>query len=194
MIHTDLLRYAVQHPDQVAGLLTGLVAAAVHTHKTGSIPLGRLPWRAIRDVIRDLREQYFGKPRPRGVPGLVVDAKPAALEVQLREAYHFEGAPASYDYAGEDLNLRRPAGEHPHPDDGRPIAMELHVRAFETTDGRALVLTQFEPSRYEEPGPHLRLPSRWPEGRDRITPILQTADVYYERVESERAAGVEVDS
>ncbi|AFH22648.1 hypothetical protein OSG_eHP31_00180 [environmental Halophage eHP-31] len=191
MIHIAIFEFVTNHPEQVAGLLAGLVAAAVHTVKTGTLPLGRLPWRAIRHVIRDLREQYFGKPRPRGVPGLIVDVEPAALEGPLRERY-FEGAPASYDYSGEDLNLRRPASEHPHPDDARQIAMELHVRAFKTADGGSLVLTQFEPSRYEEPGPHLRLPSRWRDGRELIEPAFEDAGLSVQRVESEQGAGVDV--
>ena len=188
-----LLEYAVQHPEQVATLAAGLAATVGHYSKTGRLPLGRLPWRAARGIVRDLRERYFGKPRPKGVPGLVVDTDADTLEARLRE-HCFEGALASYDYEGEVLNLRQPAGVKPHPKTGADVPMELHPRGFETADGQLLVIAHLEASRYEATDEHLEegLLS-WDTGQGVLAALLHNeTDLDYEKIASERDAEIEV--
>jgi len=191
-IHTAILEYAAQHPEQVLGAVGAVGATAYHTLKTGTIPLGRLPWRAARDILAELRAEYYGKPRPTGVPGVVVDAEPAAVEDALRDT-HFEGVDFSYDRQ-ELYDLRRPAGTKRHPESGREIPMELHPRAYETTDGRTLLLAHYEASRYETPGVHKRGEMVfWDHGQGMLASELHNeTDLEYEKIDSERNADVEV--
>jgi hypothetical protein len=127
------------------------------------------------------------------VPALLVDVEVAALEDTLRAEY-FEGTPAAYDYDGEVLNLRRPAGTQRHPESGREIPMELHVRAFETAERGLLLLAHVEASRYEASGEHLREGMlSWDRGRGALASLLHhETDWDAEKVASERDAGVEV--
>jgi len=188
-----ILEYAAQHPGQVAGAVATLGAAGVHTLKTGRVPLGRLPWRAARDIVQDLREQYYGRPRPKGVPGLLVDAEGATLETALRD-HHFEGTPAAYDYEGEVLNLRRPAGVKRHPKTGVEVPMELHPRAFETAENGLLVIAHLEASRYEATGEHLSESMlSWEAGQGMLASALHNeTDLAFEKIPSERDAEIEV--
>jgi len=188
-----LIDYAVEHPEQTAGLLAGVGATAAHYAKTGKIPLGRLPWRHARSLFHELRDQWYGRPRPKGVPAIVIDAKPSAVEGTLRDL-HFEGAPYSYQYASEDVNLRRPAGVRPHPETGEPTAMELHPRLFETGDGRSLAVTHLEASRYEATGTHLdESMLSWDAGQGKLATILRNdTDLQFETIESERGADIDV--
>jgi hypothetical protein len=115
------------------------------------------------------------------------------VESTLRDA-HFEGTPASYDYDGEVLNLRQPAGVRPHPEDGREVPMELHVRGFETESDGLLLLAHSEASRYEATGPHLREELfSWDRGQGQlVTTLAHATDLDYKKVASEREADVEV--
>ena len=40
---TNVLEYAVSHPEQIATLLTGIAGGAVHYAKTGRVPTGLGP-------------------------------------------------------------------------------------------------------------------------------------------------------
>jgi len=192
MIPADLLAFVAANPEQTAALAGGLVAALGHYRRTGRLPLGRLPWRAGRDVLAELRAEYYGKPRPTGVPGVVVDADPATVEDALRDT-HFEGVDFSYDRQ-ELYDLRRPAGTKRHPESGREIPMELHPRAYETTDGRTLLLAHYEASRYEAPGVHKRGEMVfWDDGQGMLASALyDETTLEYTKVDSERDADVEV--
>jgi hypothetical protein len=53
MIPNAILEYAVSHPEQLGALLTGLAGSLVHYRRTGRVPIGRLPYRAARQVFRD---------------------------------------------------------------------------------------------------------------------------------------------
>lgn len=190
--HTAILEYAAQHPEQVLGAVGAVGATAYHTVKTGSIPLGRLPWRAFRDVLGELRDRYYGKARPKGVPAVVVNAKPAEVKKTLRDR-HFEGTQFAHEYEGERYNLRRPAGTDRHPDTGRPTPMEAHVRLFETGDGATLALAHREASRYEAQGVHYRgTMLSWPLGRAELLETLKDTALDYRQVASERDAEIEV--
>ncbi|MDT3434702.1 hypothetical protein [Haloarcula sp. 1CSR25-25] len=187
-----LTEYAATHPEQIAATVTGLGGALTHWKKTGKLPIGRLPYRSARQIAKDLRHRYFTKPRPQGVPALVVDCAPSTLAQTLRTQY-FEYPPASYNYRSEDVNLRRPAGTAPSPTTGEPTPMEVHARGFETTDGRTLVVSHLEASRYESQGLHLdgSLTS-YSNGRDRIRQVLSKAGPSQTAIESERSADIDV--
>ena len=189
-----VLEYATAHPGQGAGAVATLGAAGFHTVKTGNLPLGRLPWRTARDLVDELQAEYYGKPRPTGVAGVVVDAKPAAVKAALRDV-HFEGTQFSYDRQ-ELWDLRRPAGTKRHPETGREIPMELHVRAYELADGRTLLLAHYEASRYEAQGVHVRgTMVSWDAGQGMLASTLHNdTDLDHTKIESEREAGIEVTS
>lgn len=188
-----IIQYAAQHPNQSLTAAGAIVATLTHYLKTGKFPIGRLPYRALRDILRQLRDRYYERPRPKGEPALVVETDVDTLDGILDD-HHFEGAPASYQYQGEDLNRRRPAGTATHPKTGNEVDMETHARAFETVAGDKLfVLTHYEPNRYTETSNHLGSQMQtYPEGRDRLKQVLQETDVSFHDVESERAADVTV--
>jgi hypothetical protein len=191
---TRLLALAMDRPEQTAAAATALATVLVHYRQTGRVPLGRLPWRIIKQNVRELGNQYFRRPRPRGVPALVVDAKPDDLEDTLRNEFFESVDLYSYEYADEAWNLRRPQGTRSHPETGAPVPMELHPRGFLTSDGRTLVSAHDEASRFEAYGPHLNeVLLSWKRGRDGMTEVLDQLDVEYEEVESERAADITVE-
>lgn len=190
-----LLEYASRHPEQSAAVVTGLAGALTHYRKTGKLPIGRLPYRALRQSVRDLRHRYGTKARPKGVPALVVDVEPSdggPLATTLRGRY-FEGTSFQYHYKGQVWGLRRPHGTEPDPQTGDAVPMELHVRAFRTVDDRALLVAHTEASRYEAQSLHLngQLTS-FDAGRDMMAKVLRGTDHDVQRIESERAAGIEV--
>lgn len=188
-----LLAWILAHPEQTAALVLGFAGTATHYTRTGTLPIGRLPYRALRQTFRELGDQYFGRKRPRGVPGLVIETSADQLEHTLRSD-HFESVDLySYEYDGEVLNLRSPNGERPHPVIGQPVPMELHVRAFETADGSLFTLAHDEASRFEAWGDHVREALlSWERGRDGLQDVLDEASIDYEAVPSERQAGVEI--
>jgi len=186
-----LIDYATANPEQTATVAAGLSTAAEHYRRTGKLPIGRLPWRSLRQITRDLRDQYFSKARPKGVPALVVDATPDAIADTLRQQY-FEYPPASYDYDGEALNLRRPAGTAPDPATGEPVATELHTRGFLTADERTLLISHVEASRYEAQARHLDgTLTSFGDGRDGMQRVLGATDLRATAIPSEREAGIE---
>jgi len=192
-VAAELLSFVLEHPEQVGPLLAAVGGIVLHYRTTGRIPIGRLPYRAVRQIARDLGDQYFGVRRPRGVPGVVVDVKLDELEAGLRSR-HFESADIySYEYAGEVLNVRRPSGTRPHPESGAEIPMELHVRAFATNDDRLLLLAHDEASRVEAWGEHMRETLlSWSRGQEDLIQDLDELGIEAEAVASERDAKIEV--
>jgi hypothetical protein len=192
---TTAVDYVTQHPEQAAALAVGLAGTAGHYLKTGTLPLGRLPYRALRDTLRQLGNQYARTDRPRRVPGLLVtDTTAADLEAALRETAHFESVDLySYQYDGEVCNLRRPAGSVVDPSGHGTIPVELHVRAFETADGDLWLLAHREASRFEAWGAHIReTVFSWDAGRDQTEQLLADLGIGAERHRNEDRAGVEV--
>jgi len=188
---TNVLEYAASHPEQIATLLTGITGGVVHYLRTGRVPVGRLPYRAARDIWQELSTQYAGKPRPKGVPGLVVHATLEEVEDALRQTAHFESVDLySYEYAGERLNLRRPSGVREHPETGESTPTELHVRVFQTSsEGTVWVIAHDEASRFEAWGPHMREALlSWRRGRDQTETVLGDVGIEFERRVSERGA------
>lgn len=191
MIPDQLLEYGVSHPEQVLPIVTGLAGAVFHYAKTSRVPIGRLPYRAARDIWEELSTQYAGKPRPRGVPGVVAHATLEEIEDALRQASHFESVDLySYEYSGEKLNLRRPSGVREHPDTGESTPTELHVRCFQTgSDGVVWILAHDEASRFEAWGAHIRESLlSWTHGRDHVETVLGDVGIEFERRASERTA------
>lgn len=187
------VEYALEHPEQTATLLAALAGTATNYRATGKLPIGRLPWRALKHAWGEWADRAFGRTRPRGVPGLVVGADLETLERELRAVYFESADDVSFEYEAERLNLRRPNGTRARPVTGEPTPMELHPRAFELADGRVLVIAHDEASRSEAPGAHLRgTLLSWERGREDLAAVLDDRAIDFERVESERAAGLEV--
>lgn len=187
-VQDPVTQYIVEHPEQSASIAAAFLATLFHYVKTGKLPIGRLPWKAAREILGELRREYFGKARKRGVPGQLVEAKPETVNNKLRDK-HFEGVDFSYEYTKQAWDLRRPAGVATHPDTGEDIPMELHVRAFETDLGNTMLLSHYEASRYEAPGEHLT-PGlySWSDGQAMMAGVLPDS----ERIESEKDAGLTI--
>jgi len=192
MILDKAIQVVATNPEPFAALGAGLLGAAGHYRKTGNLPLGRVPFRAIRDVFGELREEWFGRPRPKGVPAIYTKVDPEMVDAALRDA-HFEDTDFSYDYSGQVYDRRRPSGVMQHPEDGREVPTELHVRAFNTADGGTLLLAHDEANRYEAPGAHLReMVFSWQRGRGMLADVLLADSVEHRTIASERAAEIEV--
>lgn len=181
------------HPDQASAAAAAAFAALVNYWKTGKLPLGRLPWRALKHTVRDVRYRYFDRPRPKGVPAIVADAGSDEIERLLRDDWHFEGVPYSYYYTGEVFGLRRPAGTARHPDSGREIQMEMHVRGFDVVDGRTLILPHREASRYEAKKAHSASAAlSWHDGVSTMSGVLSNAGIGHDHIDSEAEAEIVV--
>jgi hypothetical protein len=192
MMLDRVIEVVATNPEPFAALAAGLLGAAGHYRKTGNLPVGRVPFRAIRDVFAELREEWFGRPRPKGVPAIYTDADPETVDASLRDA-HFEDTDFSYQYSGQVYDRRRPSGVMQHPEDGREVPTELHVRAFETADGGTLLLAHDEANRYEAPGAHLReTVFSWQRGRGMLTDVLSADGTEHRKITSERRAEIEV--
>jgi hypothetical protein len=193
-IITRLTDYALSHPEQAATLIAALVGIGFNYQKTGTIPLGRLPWRHLRQSFRELGDSYFGVSRPRGVPGLMVDAMPFQIEQSLRQRHYESSDLFSYEYKGEVWNLRRPSGQRRHPKTGMLTPMETHPRGFDIDGDRTLIICHDEASRMEAQGPHLdESMMSWERGRDLLMVDLDGLGIEYEQIESEADAGITVD-
>lgn len=134
-----------------------------------SIRIRDIPWETIETAVKAFRIAWFTKPKP-DIDGFVVSETVEDIEDRLRRDFHYEGAPYSYNFEGEILNLRRPEGFH---DDGTP--MEHHIRGFEHDDGVEL-LCQWEASRYEAKEQHLDPDYLyWDEGKEIGIEVMKEA-------------------
>lgn len=189
-ITTAVMEFVVSNPEAMSAFVVGFVGAIGHYAKTGRVPVGRLPFRALRDIVRELGDEYFGVRRPRGVTGLLVTASNEELDSELRTRCFESVDIYSYEYEGEVLNLRRPNGLRRNPRDGDLVPMELHVRSFDTDlDGKVWVLAHDEASRFEAWGDHYKeTVFSWDRGTEHTKELLDALDLEYEEVESERTA------
>lgn len=187
-------RYVASNPQATAAFVVAFLGAIGSYLKTGRFPIGRIPYRYLRRMLRDLGNTYFGKPRPKGVPGIVVDATPDAVESAIRTRHYESGDLFSYEYSGEVFNLRRPEDPARNPETGGMTPMENHVRAFRLSDDRTLLLTHYEANRFEATTEHLDEAGMfsWSTGRDLITDDLEARQLSYTTIESEAAADVQV--
>lgn len=190
----QIVQAALERPEQTGALIGTVIAIAVNYSKTGSIPLGRLPYKHIRQGIRELREAYFGRSRPKGVPALLLtNTDLAELEDQMRPRHYEDGSMFSKDYDSEVLNMRRPRGTVLNPETGDPVPMETHFRAFETSMGDLLVICHDEAHRFEATGEHLDAGLySWDRGRDILQEDLDAVGMAYDKIESERSADITV--
>lgn len=188
-----VLQYVTDRPEQSTAAVVGVLGVLFNYNKTGSIPIGRMPWRYAREMLRDLGDKYFGVKRPRGVPGVLVEAPPERVIKALRGQAYESTDLYSYEYENEAWGLRRPSGTQTHPVTAEPVPMENHPRGFETEDGKTLIVCHDEASRFERTGLHLaETMLSWDRGQDYIAEDLDEANLGYQRIESETAAGVEV--
>lgn len=193
MLEEPLFQYVTENPEVVSGLVLGVVATAANYWKTGKFPIGRLPYRHLRHVLRDLRNSYFGKPRPRGVSGIVVNADPKKLNRALRLRHYEDADLFSYDYDGEVLNLRRPEDFDTDPVNGDPVAMETHIRGFKLDERGTFLLTHREANRFSDTSDHFDGENfSWERGAATAAEDLDALELEYERVNSEAAAGVTI--
>jgi len=193
MLEEQLVQYVTENPRVVGGLVVGVVATAFNYWKTGNLPIGRLPFRYFRRMLRDFGNRYFGKPRPRGVPGIVVDAGPDELDKAFRPRHYEPAGLFSYQYDGEVLNLRRPDDFDPDPVTGEPVAMENHIRGFALDSGKTFLLAHYEANRFSETSDHFDAENfSWDTGAATTATDLDELGLEYERVDSEAASGVTV--
>lgn len=189
----SLVQYATENPEQTATAVAVILGALFNYRQTGNLPVGRLPWQYARRLVGDLGDKYFGVTRPRGVPGIVVDATPEEVQRGLRGRHYESTDLYSYEYEDEAWGLRRPSGLRPHPTTGQPTPMETHPRGFRTDDDRTLVTSHDEASRFERTGDHLAESMlSWERGRDIVSDDLSALSLSYESVDSEAAADVTV--
>jgi len=135
----------------VAAISTGLLAAFHYYRRTGTVPLKRLPLRAVRRLIYTVRAL-----------GFTVDGRWAAFDPGTdggtakrylgQQSFMLEW-PFSYNYKGEDINASRyyydPASEYPH--------RQLHIRCKLDGDGVVAALhAHDEASALHHPRAHLR--------------------------------------
>jgi len=174
-------------------ILSGLIGALIHFRKTGRLPLGRLPFRALRRGWHELSSNYFTSPRPTGVTALLMQGDLTEIEKKLRNDHFESGDMYSFEYDGEVLNMRRASDFIER--DGEIIALELHLRLFETENNGYLCLAHDEASRLEEWGAHIRETDfSWDRGTDLMETACDDAHILYTRIESEDAVGVKVTS
>jgi len=119
--------------------------------------LDTIPYRPLKQLVRSIRLRYYTVPWPEDAPSITIEDDADSLEDILRNWYGFEGMLLSYRYAGEVMNLRRPAGEG--TDDRQ---QELHVRARPAGDNTLEVIAHREASRYEHKRAHIEeIDLRW---------------------------------
>jgi len=188
-----LVSYVTANPEQSFGVAVGVAGVGANYMKTGKFPIGRLPYKYLREMLRDFGDRYFKASRPRGVPVVVAHAPPKAVKRALNESHYESSDLFSYEYDGELYNLRRPEGHSIDPKHGGEVLMENHTRLFETDSGETLILTHHEANRYLETTEHLADQGlSWQKGRELITTDLETMDIAYTKYDSESLADVTV--
>lgn len=188
-----VLAYVASNPETTFGVVAGLLTAGGSYAKTGTIPLGRIPYRHLRRLLRDLGDTYFGTSRPTGVPAILVDAPPDKVEKEIRQHDYESGDLYSYEYSGEVWNLRRPDAPDRDEQTGRLVPMEVHARGFRTEDDGTLVLAHHEANRWEATTAHIdETMMSWPKGRDIISDDLDAEGVDHRLIDSEAGADVQV--
>lgn len=121
-----------------------------HHDPGGRFSLTDLPWRFIRRAAYALRRRLFTVAKP-DKDGIVVTLSIDEIRLLLGVNYFNPRWALSYQYHGEDLNMRRyyydPDRDLPH--------RQVHVRGFEVADGVQL-LAHEEPAPEHHPRAHLR--------------------------------------
>lgn len=130
-------------------------------------------WRFARRLFQRSREFFFTK-QPSDTQ-LLVDADIDKLRRSLGRSHFTNSWELSYNYEGEDMNMRRPE----YVEDGYGW-YQLHLRGYDRPGGVAVsVHFELEPTAY--PGKHLDLVNvSIEEGVERLTPILDELGYEYE--------------
>lgn len=145
--------------------------------------LSELPWRTIRRLIGAARREFWTVPKP-DARGIYVPLPAQEVADRLQTPANFEdGWLLSYQYHGEDANLRRPAGTRTI--DGEEVQMHLHARLFEHAPDngtpRTEILPHHEPSPIQHPRLHLLEEAMsWEAGVERMSNVLDIVGLDYE--------------
>lgn len=189
----QVAEYVVSNPEQSLGLFVGLSGGVFHYQKTGKLPLGRLPYKHIRELLREFGDRHFKTSRPRGVRLIKTDIEPSTLNTKLRDRHYESGDLVSYQYDGEVYNLRRAGGYDTDTKSGKRVEMENHIRIFETEDGGSMLLSHYEPHRFSETSRHLKEHGMsWSDGIKRTKEDLNALQIEYTEYESESTSDVTV--
>ena len=135
--------------------------------------LTRYPWDAITAGVEAVKRKYYTIDWPDHRPHVDANMSPEDVEWALRVHFNFEGVLFSYNYDGQEVELRRPAGLS---DEG--LQRELHYRGKwdpdkEVTTGVAHV----EYSRYEHKQRHIDSNDLdWEGGKERMADIFDEAE------------------
>ena len=131
-------------------LALALLGAYRRYHRTGNLRLSRLPWRAFRRLVLELRKTFFTV-RKSDAPSFTVDKSLSTIRATLGDKSYCPSWSLSYRYAGEDYNARHyyydPGRRYPH--------RQIHVRGFEQEDGTVELMAHEEPAPEYHPRVHL---------------------------------------
>lgn len=139
--------------------------------------LDSIPFRLLRRAVDRVKKLFYTKGWPSHTTPVIADADPETVERYLRGRRCAEGVPLSYNYEGQDLDLRIPWG---FDEQGRALEFHLRGRAVEP-DGPTELLAHVELSRYEHTDAHIAEEGlSWDDGMDALANVLEAApfDVY----------------
>lgn len=133
-----------------ASLLVGIIGGYRRYQRAGKLKLSRLPWRAFRRLLFELRKTFFSVEKPDG-PSFTVDRTLRDIKTTLGDNSYNPAWPLSYHYHGEDYNARMyyfdPERVHPH--------RQVHVRGFKQDNGGVELVAHEEPAPEHHPKAHL---------------------------------------
>ena len=134
-------------------------------------------WRIVRRLFDSVRKQYFtvsGAPRQ-----LKLKCTVGELREVLGERHFTNAWELSYQYEGEDLNMRRPLYKHDEYN-----WYQLHVRGFETEDGYVEVHAHIELEPTEHPYEHISETNfNTEDGKRRLQSVLDGAGITYTAID-----------
>lgn len=134
-------------------------------------------WRTIRRVFNGIRNRYFTVNVERRQ--FVVDTDIETLRHELGRRHFTNAWELSYQYKGEDMNMRRPE----YVDD-KYGWYQLHIRGFKTGSGVELI-THLELEPTAHPYDHIAETNYSEDrGAEMTAEILDDIGVSYERIES----------
>lgn len=139
--------------------------------------LDSIPFRLLRRLSDRVKKAFYTEDWPSHTTPVFADAPPEEVERYLRSRRAAEGVPLSYNYAGQDLDLRIPWG---HDEQDRALEFHVRGRAGDPTGPTELV-AHVELSRYEHTDAHIdEVGLSWDDGMDSLSNVLEAApfDVY----------------
>lgn len=113
--------------------------------------LRKLPYVQMIRLLDWIKKRLYTVEWPYEKDGVVfIPPEGEDMDTLLREKAGFEGSHLSYDYEGQEFDLRKPYGLSP---DG--MQMELHVRGKHISEDEIHAVPHLEPSRYEHHEAHI---------------------------------------